>query len=79
MDAAVFTLFSNLIKNWQDSRRFSYLQAYKMYDKFRVGSVTTRVSAKAYEHLGDRHVASASTAGGVEGALGYLCVVCAVQ
>ena len=53
MDAAVFTLFSNLIKNWQDSRRFSYLQAYKMYEKFPVGSVTTRVSAKAYEHFGD--------------------------
>ena len=50
-----------------------------MYDKFPVGSVTTRVSAKVYEHLGERHVASASTAGGVEGVWGYLCVICVVQ
>ena len=59
--------------------RFGYTDAYRMYDKFPVGSVTTRVSAKVFEHLGVRHVASASTAGGVEGVWGYLCVICVVQ
>ena len=35
------------------SDRFGYLQAYNLYKKFPVGSVTTRVSAKVFEHLGD--------------------------
>ena len=33
--------------------RFGYLHAYKYYKLFPVASVTTRVSAKVHEHLGD--------------------------
>ena len=39
--------------------RFGYLQAYKYYEKFPVGSVTTRLSAKVHQHLGDRSGAGA--------------------
>jgi len=53
MESAVYSLFVQLFKDYRSSKRFSFPQAYKMYQKFPVEAITTRVSATAYRHLGD--------------------------
>ena len=53
MDAAVFALFSKLFAGYQAKDGFAHAQAYKLYTKFPILSVTTRVSAAIYQHIGD--------------------------